>query len=163
MSWFVAACGKCGRRPQFSDAAVQFRLAFKNLFGLALRQTTGFVQSLLALSGLPRPVPDFSTLCRRQRSLYVQVACLPSSDGLNLLLDSTVPKFLGEGEWKCKKHSAERRHQWRKLHIGIDARTLQVRAICVTSSNVSDTAMVPQLLAQVGTTAAGQATAERHR
>ena len=111
MSWFAAACGKCGRRPQFSDAAAQFCLTFKNLFGLALRQATGFVQSLLALSGLLRPVPDFSTLCRRQRSLDVQVACRPSSGGLELRLDSTGPKFLGEGEWKCKKHGAERRRQ----------------------------------------------------
>ncbi|ESJ93707.1 hypothetical protein P800_03254, partial [Acinetobacter lwoffii NCTC 5866 = CIP 64.10 = NIPH 512] len=29
-------------------------------------------------------------------------------------------KFLGEGEWKRKKHGAEYRRQWRKLHIGID-------------------------------------------
>jgi hypothetical protein len=45
MSWFAAASG---RSPQFSDAAIQFCLTIKNLFGLALRQTTGFVQSLLA-------------------------------------------------------------------------------------------------------------------
>ncbi|KGH26153.1 transposase ISSpo9 [Comamonas testosteroni] len=124
MSWFAAISGKRGRSPQFSDAAIQFCLTIKNLFGLALRQTIGFVQSLLALSELPRPVPDFSTLCRRQRSLDVQVACRPSSGGLELLLDSTGTKFLGEGEWKCKKHGAERRRQWRKLHIGIDAQTL---------------------------------------
>ena len=128
MSWFAAASGKRGRSPQFSDAAIQFCLTIKNLFGLALRQTTGFVQSL-ALSGLSWFAPDFSTLCRRQRSLDVQVAYRPSSAGLNLLLDSTGIKFLGEGEWKCKKHGAERRRQWRKLHIGIDAQTLQVRAI----------------------------------
>jgi hypothetical protein len=67
ISWFAAASGKRGRSPQFSDAAIQFCLTIKNLFGLALRQTTGFVQSLLALSGLPWPVPDFSTLYRRQR------------------------------------------------------------------------------------------------
>jgi len=36
--------------------------------------------------------------------------------------------------------------QWRKPHIGIDAQTLQVRAICVTSNNVSDAAVLPQLL-----------------
>ena len=129
MSWFAAASGKRGRSPQFSDAAIQFCLTIKNLFGLALRQTTGFVQSLLALSGLSWFAPDFSTLCRRQRSLDVQVAYRPSSAGLNLLLDSTGIKFLGEGEWKCKKHGVERRRQWRKLHIGIDAQTLQVRAI----------------------------------
>ena len=63
MSWFAAGSGKRGLRPRFSDAAIQFCLTIKNPFGLALRQTTGFVQSLLALSGLPWPVPDFSTLC----------------------------------------------------------------------------------------------------
>ena len=126
MSWFAASSGKRGRSPQFSDAAIQFCLIIKNLFSLALQQTISFVQSLLALSGLPWPALDFSTLCRRHRSLDVQVAYHPSSGGLNLLLDSTCIKFLGEGEWKCKKHGAERRRQWRKLHIGIDAQTLQV-------------------------------------
>ena len=136
--------GKRGRSPQFSDAAIQFYLTIKNLFGLALRQTTGFVQSLLAL-----PVPDFSTLCRRQGSLDVQVAYRSSAAGLHLLVDSTGIKFLGEGEWKCKKPGPERRRQWRKLHIGIDAQTLQVRAICVTSNNATDAAVLPQLLEQV--------------
>lgn len=64
-------------------------------------------------------------------------------------MDSTGIKFLGEGEWKCKKHGPERRRQWRKLHIGIDARTLQIRAICVTSNNVSDAAVIPDLLEQL--------------
>lgn len=58
-------------------------------------------------------------------------------------------KFLGEGEWKCKKHGAEYRRQWRKLHIGIDANTLQIRAICVTSNNVSDASVLGDLLGQL--------------
>jgi hypothetical protein len=33
------------------------------LFGMPLRQTTGFVQSLLRLAGLDRATPDFGTLC----------------------------------------------------------------------------------------------------
>lgn len=41
-------------------------------------------------------------------------------------MDSTGMKFLGEGEWKRKKHGPEYRRQWRKLHIGIDAKTLSV-------------------------------------
>ena len=32
------------------------------------------------------------------------------------------------------------------MHIGIDAQTLQVRAICVTSNNVSDAAVMPDVL-----------------
>ncbi len=98
MSCFAAASGKRGRSPKFSDAAIQFCLTLKNLFGLALRQATGLVQSVLDLSGLVWPVPDFSTLCRRQLSLDVQVPYRRSQAGLQLLVDSTGIKFLGEGE-----------------------------------------------------------------
>lgn len=149
MAWFAAGSGKRGRSPKFSDAAIQFCLTLKNLFGLALRQTTGLVESVLQLCGLAWPVPDFSTLCRRQRDLNVQIPYSRSKAGLHLLVDSTGIKFLGEGECKCKKHGAEYRRQWRKLHIGIDADTLQIRAICVTSNNVSDASMLCDLLEQL--------------
>lgn len=149
MVWFAAACGKRGRSPKFSDTAIQFCLTLKNLFGLALKQTTGLVESVLQLFGLAWPVPDFSTLCRRQRDLNVQIPYSRSKAGLHLLVDSTGIKFLGEGEWKCKKHGAEYRRQWRKLHIGIDADTLQIRAICVTSNNVRDASVLCDLLEQL--------------
>ena len=149
MCWFAAASGKRGHSPKFSNAAIQFCLTLKNLFGLALRQSTGLVQSVLQLSGLVWPAPDFSTLCRRQLGLNVQVPYTRSQGGLHLLVDSAGIKFLDEGSWKCKKHGAERSRQWRKLHIGIDAQTLQIRAICVTSNNVSDSAVLPSLLQQL--------------
>jgi hypothetical protein len=44
--------GKRGRSRTFSDAAIQTCLPMKVLFGMALRQTTGFVESLLRLTGL---------------------------------------------------------------------------------------------------------------
>ena len=72
-----------------------------------------------------------------------------SQAGLNLLVDSSGIKFLGEGEWKCKKHGPERRRQWRKLHLGIDVQTLQICSICVTSNNVSDASLLPDLLQQL--------------
>ena len=52
---------------------MQLCLTIKNLFGLAQYQANGLVQSLLSLSGLQWPVPDYSTLCRRQLGLDVQV------------------------------------------------------------------------------------------
>ena len=149
MTWFAAGSGKRGRSPKFSAAAIQFCLTLKNLFGLALRQTTGLVESVLQLCALAWPVPDFSTLCRRQRDLNVQIPYTRSQAGLRLLVDSTGIKFLGEGEWKCKKHGAEYRRQWRKLHIGIDADTLQIRVICVTSNNVSDASVLPDFQEQL--------------
>lgn len=52
MCWDAAPTGKRGRQPTYSDAAVQTCLTMKVLFGMALRQTTGFVDSLLRLVGL---------------------------------------------------------------------------------------------------------------
>ncbi len=58
-------------------------------------------------------------------------------------------KFLGEGAWKRKKHGAEYRRQWRKLHIVIDAKTLQIRAVQLTTNNVSDSQVLGDLLNQI--------------
>jgi hypothetical protein len=57
--------GKRGRQQQFSDAAIQTCPTKKVLFGMPLRQTTGFVVSLLRLVGLDWTVQDFSILSRR--------------------------------------------------------------------------------------------------
>ena len=43
----------------------------------------------------------------------------------------------------------EYRHQWRKLHIGIDAKTLQIRAVQLTTNNVSDSQVLGDLLKQI--------------
>ena len=66
MNWLAPATGRRGRQPIFSDAAIPFCLTIKCLFGLALRQATGMVESMLRLAGLDWSVPDFSTLSRRQ-------------------------------------------------------------------------------------------------
>jgi hypothetical protein len=71
---------------------------------MPLRQTTGFVESLLRLVGLDWRVPDFSTLCRRQRRLNVAIPYRGGTGPLNLLIDSTGIKAEGEGEWNARKH-----------------------------------------------------------
>lgn len=48
-------------------------MTMKVLFGMALRQTTGFVESLLRLIDLNGAVPNFSTLSRRQKTLQVNI------------------------------------------------------------------------------------------
>lgn len=149
MQWLAEPTGKRGRHPVFSDAAIQFCLSIKCLFGQALRQSLGMVQSMLKLAGLDWPVPDYSTVCRRQKSLQVLLSYRPSETALHLLVDSTGIKFLGEGEWKRKKHGAEYRRQWRKVHLGIDAQTLEIRAIEVTDNAIGDAPMLPELLAQI--------------
>jgi len=57
---------------------------------------TGLVESLLRLAGLEWPVPDYTTLCRRQRTLPVELGGDPGSGGLHLLVDSTGIRMIVE-------------------------------------------------------------------
>jgi hypothetical protein len=104
MTWHAPHEGRPGRPPVFSNAAIQFCLSLKVLFKLPLRQTAGMVASLLRLAGLDWPVPDYSTLCRRQKTLHVQIPYRRADGPLNLLVDSTGIKFLGDGEWQARKY-----------------------------------------------------------
>ena len=149
MPWAAKPTGKRGRQPVYSDAAVQTCLTMKVLFGMALRQTTGFVESLLRLMGLDWDVPDFSTLSRRRKTLAVNIPHRGSQGPLHLLIDSTGIKVDGEGEWNTRKHGGAKRRVWRKVHLGIVEETLEVRAVEVTSSDIGDAPMLPELLAQI--------------
>jgi hypothetical protein len=111
MAWHAPHEGRPGRPPVFSNAAIQFCLSIKVLFKLPLRQTAGMVASLLLLAGLDWPVPDYSTLCRRQKTLAVQIPYRRADGPLNLLVDSTGIKFLGDGEWQARKHGVQGRLQ----------------------------------------------------
>ncbi|PLY42120.1 hypothetical protein CSZ94_12130 [Janthinobacterium sp. ROICE36] len=49
----------------------------------------------------------------------------------------------------AKKHGADYRRQWRKVHLGIDAATLEIRAIEVTDNATGDAPILPCLLDQI--------------
>lgn len=149
MVWHAGKTGKRVRRETFSDAAIQTCLTLKVLFGLPLRQTVGLIESLIQMAGLDWPVPDYSTLCRRQARIAVQVPHRTSGQPLDLLVDSTGIKFRGDGAWQARKHGPSRRRQWRKVHIAMDAGTGDVRAVEFTSSRQGDSPSLPDLLAQI--------------
>ncbi|SDY68628.1 IS5 family transposase, partial [Citreimonas salinaria] len=143
MAWLAPHEGRLGRPPVFSDAAIQFCLSIKVLFKLPLRQTAGMVASLLRLAGLNWSVPDFSTLCRRQKTLVVQLPYRLADGPLNLLVDSTGIKFLGDGEWQTRKHGPQSRRQWRKVHLAMDTATSDIRAVEFTPSSDGDSPILP--------------------
>jgi hypothetical protein len=64
-------------------------------------------------------------------------------------VDSTGINTEGEGEWTARKHGGPKRSLWRKIYIGIDEQTLEIRAIEVTSSNVGDAPILPDLIGQI--------------
>ena len=128
------------------------------VFGLALRQTVGFATSLLKLMGMNVPVPDFSTLCRRQKTLAVQIPYRGATGPLHLLIDSTGIKVEGEGEWMARKHVRSRPRQWRKVHLGVDEETLEIRAVEVTGAGVGDASMLPEPASESRSPFAGRPT-----
>ena len=115
---------------------------------MALRQTSGFVESLLGLIDLDWAVPNFSTLSRRQKTLKANIPYRGSDGPLHLLVDSTGIKVEGEGEWNARKHGGPKRRVWRKIHLGIDEETLEIRAVEITGSHIGDTGL-PNLLGQI--------------
>jgi len=131
MAWEAKPSGHRGRQQAYSDAAIQTCLTLKVLFGLPLRQTVGFVESLLELVGLDWTVPDYSTLCRRQRTLAVAIPYRGSAGPLHLLVDSTGIKAEGEGEWNARKHPSHRSYastagQWAAPNAACGARSTSI-------------------------------------
>jgi hypothetical protein len=124
-------------------------LTIKVLFKQPLRQTTGMVASLLKLAGLDWAVPDYTTLGRRQKTLAVQIPYWRADRPLNLLVDSTGIKFLGDGEWQARKHGIQGRRQWRKVHLAMDTATSDIRAVEFTASSNGDSPVLPELLDQI--------------
>lgn len=86
MSCQATPRGTRGRTQTYSDPAIQFCPTIKNLFGLALRQSIGFIQSLFKMAGLDWSIPDYNTLSRRQQTLQVQTPYQKSAGALHLLV-----------------------------------------------------------------------------
>ena len=89
MVWAAKPTGKRGRQPVYNDPAVPTCLTIKVLFGMALRQTTGFMNSVLRLIGQDWDVPNFSTFSRRQKTFAVNIPHRGSQGLLHVLIDST--------------------------------------------------------------------------
>jgi hypothetical protein len=140
--------GRRGRPRVFTDAAIQAVLTLKVLHQLPLRAAQGMAGSLIRLAGLDWQVPYYSTLSRRQKDLTVTIPYRARGGPLHLVIDGTGLKVLGEGEWKVRKHGADKRRAWRKVHLVIDADSHEVRAVEMTDHRHGDGEIVPGLLAQ---------------
>jgi hypothetical protein len=134
--------------PLYADCVIQCCLILGIVYHQPLRQTTGFVASLLALLGHGHfAIPDYSTLCRRQSCLSVEVSkALSGNRKLDIAIDSTGLKVYGEGEWKVRKHGASKRRTWRKLHIGIDVHTQEIVCAELTSNAEDDATTASRIL-----------------
>jgi hypothetical protein len=148
-AWKAAPRTTPGGRLHYSDLAITTALTLRAVFHLALRQTEGLIGSVLQLLGLDLPVPDFSTLSRRARSLELPVQPRATGGPIHLLVDSSGLKLGGPGEWLVEKHGTSKRRSWRKPHIGFDAVTGRIVASILTDRDVDDASQIGPLLDQI--------------
>lgn len=139
---------KVAGEQTYPDAVILCCLVPGLQYHQKLRQTTGFVSGILALSGKgDYAVPDYSTLCRRQACLPVEVSKRwQSGEKLAVAIDSTGLKVYGEGGWKVRKHGVSKRRTWRRLHIGTDLRTQEIISVELTTNSEDDAAVATRML-----------------
>jgi hypothetical protein len=138
-----------GRPKVYADAAIECALILKSVFHLSLRATQGFLGSVVTLMRLELPVPDYSTMSRRQAGLAVSLPPASCSGARHVVVDSTGLKVYGAGEWHAGKYRRAGRRVWRKLHLGVDETTREILAADVTQSRVHDSRRMPALLSQI--------------
>lgn len=147
--WYYEGPTKQGAQFAYSDLAIETALTFRSLFRLPFRQTQGFVQSLMDMMSLALEVPDYSTLCRRQEVLPVDLCVQNTSEPVHVVVDSTGAKVFGEGEWKVRQHGFGKRRTWRKLHLAVEEATGEILAETLTTNSLDDASQVDPLLAQI--------------
>lgn len=137
-----------GGQYEFSDTAIEALLLLKYTFKLPYRGTEGFAESLFELMNVSLSVPDYSTLCRRNRTLDVNIK-MGETRPRAILIDSTGLKVYGEGEWKTRKHGVSKRRTWRKLHICIDEDSQEIVMMQLSGNELDDAQAGVEMLGQM--------------
>lgn len=144
-AWKARASGRPGGQRLYTQTAIEVALTVRMVYGLALRQTEGFLRSVCRMLDLNLPIPDHSTLSRRAVHLdKLRLGTLDLSGPIHLLVDSTGVRVHAGNSGKPPRNRG-----WRKLHLAVDARTGEVAAVELTGRRVHDSRTVPKLLRQV--------------
>lgn len=135
-----------GGQKKYSDLGIETSLTIRKVYHLKLRQTEGFVNSLIQIMQVNLEVPDYSTLSRRAGKLNISLGNFKDNGNIDIVVDSTGLKVYGEGEWKVRKHGWSKHRTWRKLHIGIDGVTQEIIAEELTENNIDDADVIEDVL-----------------
>ena len=136
---------KPGRQRKYSNHAIETTVTLGLVFGLASRQTEGFLRSLLTLLNLDNDVPDHSTISRRKARLgkvasYERRTVKP----VHLRIDSSGLS-VHVGQWRTSPKARD----YRKLHLAVDEQTSDVVACELTSKRARDASRVASLVGQI--------------
>ena len=147
--WEPVRQARRGGQLRYSDLAIQTALTLRLVLHLPLRQIEGFVRSIFERMGLVLPVPDHTTLSRRNRSLLIRLPRQTARGDKTLIVDSSGLKVVDGRKWQRAKHGAKCRRQWRKLHIAVDGDGC-ISSSELTDRRVDDASVAPKLIESAG-------------
>src|SRR5690349_4673082 len=113
--------------------------------------TSPLPPNLTTLLGVSVGVPGHTTFSRRSPGLALATALAraQASGPVHVVIDATVLKVYGAGEWRVETHGARGKRTWRKLHLAIDPSTGEIRASELTTNEEGDASQVGPLLDQI--------------
>jgi hypothetical protein len=81
--------------------------------------------------------------------LEITLPVLDATQARHVVVDATGIKVYGEGEWEVRQHGVGKRRTWLKLHLAVDEDTGDILAAVVSTNNVADSQVLPDLLGQI--------------
>jgi hypothetical protein len=144
----VSVHKKRGGQAIYSDLAIETCVMLGLVYKQHLRQTEGFVESIIKLLNLELKTPDYTTISRRTKKLQVSRHRRVNRDPVTLCVDSTGIKIYGAQEWQEEKYALKARKSWRKLHIAVDENGY-IASSELTTHNISDCATIGTLLEEI--------------
>ncbi len=148
-AWRYQGPAQRGAQFVYSDIAIETALTLRLVYHLPLRQTEGFVESVLDGMGLALSAPDHSTRSRRQRALPIALPTRSANEPIHGVVDSTGLNVYGEGAWKGRPHGGSVRRTGRQLPWGVNEATGEIVAETLAENSVDDALQVPPLLEQI--------------
>lgn len=150
-NWIYVGPRIPGGKIKYTDKCIECMLQLKVVFHLKYRQLEGFTESLFQIMDIGLRVPSYSQICRRAKSIEIDIQAPKTKGSLFIVVDSTGLKVYGEGEWKVRKHGYNKRRTWRKLHLAVDESTGFIYAQILTRNGKGDgdSQQVDDLLDQI--------------
>ena len=148
--WLYQGLRKPGGKIIYSDLAIGMFLQVRQIFHIALRQSEGFITDIMTMLNLDLPVPNYSVVSRREKTLEIELKRYSKKDksepeGITyMIIDSTGLKVYGEGEWANVKHGTKIRRDWRKLHVSVNEKG-DIQAVELTDRHTDDASQVDNL------------------
>ena len=144
-NWYAARNGKRGASPFYSEIAIETINIIRLVFKLPLRQTEGFVHSIINMMKLNLAIPNFTTISRRIKTLKVQLRVPKAKDGVMIIIDSSGLAVYGADEWHKTNNGKIKFKGYRKINIAINENQ-EIIACELTTKHGDDIAQVKKMI-----------------